>query len=83
MDFEQAVEAFKRKKNPRVLADEKREAYKKMLKDYTKLKYGYNKAGERVERPITEERIARAEEAKTRVVEDATVGLADFFKEEK
>lgn len=83
MDFEQAVEAFKKKKNPRTEREAKREAYKKMVKEYTKLKYGYNSAGERVERPITEKRIATAEAAKTRVIEDASVGLADFFKEEK
>jgi len=81
MSFEQAVEAFKRKKNARTVAEEKREAYKKMVKDYTKLKYGQNKAGERVERPITQERIERAEAAKTRVIPDASEGLADFFKE--
>lgn len=52
-----------------------------MVKEYTKLKYGYNKAGERVERPITEKRIAIAEAAKTRVIPDAAEGLADFFKE--
>jgi hypothetical protein len=82
-DFENAVAAFQKKKNPRTEAEAKREAYKKMVKEYTKLKYGYNSAGERVERPITEKRIATAEAAKTRVIEDASVGLADFFKEEK
>lgn len=45
MDFEQAVEAFKKKKNPRTEREAKREAYKKMVKEYTKLKYGYNSAG--------------------------------------
>jgi hypothetical protein len=83
MDFEQAVEAFKKKKNPRTEREAKREAYKKMVKEYTKLKYGYNSAGERVERLITQKRIETAEAAKTAVVEDASVGLADFFKEEK
>lgn len=83
MDFEQAVEAFKKKKNPRTEQEAKREAYKKMVKEYTKLKYGYNSAGERVERPITQKRIETAEAAKTAVVEDASVGLADFFKEDK
>lgn len=81
MDFEQAVQAFKQKKNARTAQEEKREAYKKMVKEYTKLKYGYNKAGERVERPITQERIDRREEAKNRVIPDATEGLADFFKD--
>lgn len=83
MDFEQAVEAFKKKKNPRTEAEAKREAYKKMVKEYTKLKYGFNAAGVRVERPITQKRIEAAEAAKTAVVEDASVGLADFFKEEQ
>jgi hypothetical protein len=80
-DFEKAVEAFQKKKNPRTEREEKREAYKKMVKEYTKLKYGYNNTGERVERPITEKRIAIAEAAKTRVIPDAADGLADFFKE--
>lgn len=81
MDFEQAVQAFKRKKNSRTLQEEKREAYKKMVKDFTKLKYGHNKAGERVERPVTEERIKRHEEAKNRVVPDLTGDLLDFAKD--
>lgn len=81
--FEEAVAAFQKKKNPRTEAEAKREAYKKMVKEYTKLKYGFNNAGERVERPITEKRIAIAEAAKTRVIEDVSVGLADFFKEDK
>lgn len=81
-DFDKAVEAFQKKKNPRTQAEAKREAYKKMVKEYTKLKYGFNKAGERVERPITEKRIATAEAAKTRVIADVSEGLADFFTEE-
>jgi hypothetical protein len=80
-DFEQAVAAFQKKKNPRTEREAKREAYKKMVKEYTKLKYGFNASGERVERPITEKRIATAEAAKTRVIPDAADGLADFFKE--
>lgn len=82
-DFEKAVAAFQKKKNPRTEREAKREAYKKVLKEYVKLKYGFNAPGVRVERPITQERIERAEAAKTAVVEDASVGLADFFKEEK
>lgn len=82
-DFEKAVEAFQKKKNPRTEREAKREAYKKVVKEYVKLKYGFNAAGARVERPITQERIERAEAAKTAVVPDASVGLADFFKEEK
>lgn len=81
MDFEQAVKAFKQKKNARTQQEEKREAYKKMIKEFTKLKYGYNKAGERVERPITQERIERREESKNRVIPDASEGLADFFRD--
>lgn len=80
MSFEQAVEAFKRKKNAKHLADEKTDAYKKMLKDYVGLRYGRNKAGERVERPITQERIERREESKNRVIPDLTDELLDFVK---
>lgn len=82
-DFENAVAAFQKKKNPRTEAEAKREAYKKMVKEYTKLKYGFNASGVRVERKISQERIERAEAAKTAVIPDASVDLADFFKDEK
>lgn len=84
MDFEQAVKAFQAKKNARVIAEEKREAYKKMVKDFNKLKYAPSgKPGERVERQITEERIKRHEEAKTRVTPDVTDDLLAFVKDGK
>lgn len=83
MNFEQAVEAFKNKKNARTAAEEKRQKYLAMLKDFNKLRYGTNKAGEKVQREITQERIERAEEAKNRVIPDASVDLLDFIKDIK
>jgi hypothetical protein len=84
MDFEAAVKAFQAKKNPRAAAEEKREAYKKLVKDFNKLKYAPSKhPGERVERPITDERIQRHEAAKNRVVPDVTNDLLDFVKDAK
>ena len=74
MDFEKAVAAFQRKKNARVAADEKREAYRVMLKEYNALKYGPAVGGVRKEREITQELIERKAEEKRAVAIDT---LAD------
>ena len=79
MDFDKAVAAFQRKKNARVAADQKREAYKAVLKDYQGLKYAPAVGGVRKEREITQELIERkAEEKKAVEIDTIADSLVDF-----
>lgn len=79
MDFEKAVAAFTRKKKGQNLADDKREAYRKVVKEYTEMKYAPAVGGVRKEMPITQERIEkRAQEKKETSIEVAD-DLAAFF----
>ena len=80
MSFEQAVEAFKRKKNARAIHEERRDAYKKMVKDFTALKYTRSKSGETIERAVTSDRIERREQTKNQVIPDLSDELLDFVK---
>lgn len=79
MDFDKAVAAFTRKKNARVAADDKREAYRAMLKEYNALKYGPTVGGVRKEREITQELIEKkAEEKRAVAIDTLADSLADF-----
>ena len=80
MDFEKAVAAFTRKKRGQNLADEKREAYRKMVKEYTDLKYAPAAGGVRKEREITQERIEKRAKDKKEVSLEAADDLAAFFE---
>lgn len=79
MDFDKAVAAFQRKKNPRAEAEQRRQNYLAMLKDYSALKYGATVKGVRVEREITQELIEKkAEEKKSLEVDTIANSLIDF-----
>lgn len=82
MDFEQAVAAFARKKKSQNLADQKREAYRGMLKEYNALKYGPAVGGVRKEREITQELIEKKAEEKKAVeidtIADSLIGFVDI-----
>ena len=79
MDFDKAVAAFTRKKKGQNLADEKREAYRKMVNEYTSLKYGQVVNGNRREREITQELIERREEKAKAASVDIADDLASFI----
>lgn len=79
MDFDKAVAAFQRKKKGQDMANQKREAYRALLKDYNAMKYGPAVGGVRKEREITQEVIDRKIKAKKEVQIDTMAdNLADF-----
>lgn len=79
MDFDKVVAAFQRKKKGQNLADQKREAYRAMLKDYQTLKYGSAVGGVRKEREITQDLIEKkAEEKKAVEIDTIADNLIDF-----
>ena len=82
MDFDTVVAAFTRKKNARTMADQKRETYLAMLKDYNALKYAPTVGGVRKEREITEELIEKKAEAKKSLeidtITDSLIGFVDI-----
>lgn len=82
MDFDKAVAAFQRKKKGQNMADQKREAYREMLKDYQALKYAPAVGGVRKEREITQELIEKKAEEKKAVqidtLADSLIGFVDI-----
>lgn len=74
MEFDQKVAAFQR--NQRRRADDGKERYRQVLKDYQTLKYGPVKDGVRQVKEVTQERIERQIEAKKPVEVDVDSLLA-------
>jgi hypothetical protein len=82
-DFDKAVAAFTKKKKSQDVATLKRDAYRKLLKEYNEMKYGPAVGGVRKERQITQELIDRREADKKLVskenIDDLVSSLTDFI----
>lgn len=82
-DFDKAVAAFTKKKKAADVASLKRDAYRKLLKEYNEMKYGPAVGGVRKERQITQEVIDKREADKKLVskenIDDLVAGLTDFI----
>lgn len=76
MDFDAKVAAFTRKKKGQNLADQKREAYRTMLKEYQSLKYSTG----RKEVEITQERIEKAAKDKAETKVEMADDLAQYLE---
>lgn len=79
MDFDKAVAAFTKKKQGQNNADEKRAAYKAMLKEYNTLKFSKAVGGVRKEREITQEVIEKAAQDKEETSVELADDLAQYF----
>lgn len=82
-DFDKTVAAFTKKKKAQDVATLKRDAYRKLLKEYNEMKYGPAVGGVRKEREITQEMIEKREADKKLVskenIDDLVAGLTDFI----
>lgn len=79
MDFDKAVAAFQRKNRASNMADQKRETYRAMIREYTSMKYAPAKDGVRKKREVTQDKIDRRAKEKAESSVDQIVDIAKFI----